>query len=146
MSLGLQLEKYRTGAGLTFAELADLSGVEIGTINALEKRKSKRSEHGPALARALGLSIEQLLDTDTDYSARIKAHLTKRYAPPQAVEGLKAFDRLAAPWATSSPWPFASITPERFQNSLNHDDVHRIEAYIQAIIDMRESDGKKNVS
>ncbi len=48
--------------GWTLEELSDASGVDVGTIGALEVRDSKRSEKFPAIAKALGLTLEQLAD------------------------------------------------------------------------------------
>lgn len=60
MTLGSNIKHHRTHLGLTLAQLSELSGVEVGTISALENRNSKRSEHASAIARALGLTVEEL--------------------------------------------------------------------------------------
>lgn len=53
---------WRNFYSWTLDELAGRSGVERGTIGAMEMRDSKRSEHGPSLAKAFGIAYEQLLD------------------------------------------------------------------------------------
>lgn len=145
MTLGTQVQKYRLAAGLSYPALPELSGVEVGTLNALEKRKSKRSEHGPAIARAMGLTLEQLLDADHDHTSHIKAHLVKRYPSGPHSKPLTATESTAAPWG-SPPWPFAAIAPERFRATLDPDDVIRIETYILAIIETREAEALKNAA
>lgn len=67
MALGNQIRHYRTSLRLTLEELADKSGVEVGTISALENRDSQRSAFTADIARALGLTIEQLLDESRDW-------------------------------------------------------------------------------
>jgi phage repressor protein C with HTH and peptisase S24 domain/transcriptional regulator with XRE-family HTH domain len=74
MGLGKQIEHYRKKAGLTYEELEEWSGVASGTINALEKRDSSRSEKFPALARAFGLTVEQLADTSKSHPISLQRH------------------------------------------------------------------------
>lgn len=62
MGMGKQVRKYRVDAGLTLAELSELSTVDVGTISALEQRDSERSRFFPLIARALGLTVEQLMN------------------------------------------------------------------------------------
>lgn len=66
-SLGDRIRHYRLGLGLTLEVLSDRSGVEVGTINALEKRGSTRSKYAKQIAEGLGLTLDQLLDESTDY-------------------------------------------------------------------------------
>ena len=61
MSLGQNLRRLRAQRELTLAKLAELSGVEVGTINALENRNSVRSQYAPALAKALQVSLDELV-------------------------------------------------------------------------------------
>jgi hypothetical protein len=68
MSLGFQIKKYRNALGLTLDQLAELSNVPPGTISALTVRNSVKSTYAPALAKGgFGLSLEQLLDAQTDW-------------------------------------------------------------------------------
>jgi transcriptional regulator with XRE-family HTH domain len=67
MGLGKQIARYRGKAGWTLEMLEERSGVAAGTIHALEKRDSSRSEKFPAIARAFGLTVEQLGDETYDY-------------------------------------------------------------------------------
>lgn len=63
MALGKNIKALREARGLTLEQLESLSGVDLGTISALEVRDSKRSLYAPALARALGVALEDLLAT-----------------------------------------------------------------------------------
>lgn len=76
MSLGLQIKKYRKALGLTLDQLAELSSVPPGTISALTVRSSVKSTYAPDLANSgFGLSLEQLLDTQTDWLAKCFDHV-----------------------------------------------------------------------
>lgn len=66
MNLGEKIKHYREGRGWTLDHLSELSGVEKGTISALEVRKSSRSIFASKLAAAFGLTLDQLL-SDIDY-------------------------------------------------------------------------------
>ncbi|MCU0967062.1 MAG: helix-turn-helix transcriptional regulator [Burkholderiaceae bacterium] len=67
MSLGHRIRYYRNKKQWTLEALAEKSDVEVGTINALENRGSERSKFAPAIARAFGLTLEQLLDETRDW-------------------------------------------------------------------------------
>lgn len=60
MATGKQIEKHRKFRGWTFEDLSDRSGVDVGTINALEKRDSSRSKYFGPIAKAFGLTVEGL--------------------------------------------------------------------------------------
>jgi transcriptional regulator with XRE-family HTH domain len=67
MALGKQIRHYRLARGLTLEVLAEKAEVEVGTISALENRDSRRSMYAAAIAKALGLTVEQLLDDTRDW-------------------------------------------------------------------------------
>lgn len=67
MSLGKQVKKYREQLGWTLEELESRSGVGRGTISALENRNSKKSGYAGDLAKAFGLTIEQLADESKNW-------------------------------------------------------------------------------
>lgn len=147
MSLGSQVEKYRNQVlKLKFSQLSDLSGVDVGTINAMEKRDSNRADirAAIAIAGALGLSLEELADEQADHSDKVKAHMARVWAKEPARPPLVAAESVVTPWS-SSYWPFASISPERFRSVLYPEDIERIETYARAIIDTREAEALKNV-
>ena len=145
MALGAQIKKYRLFHGWTLEELSERSGVDVGTINALEVRNSKRSEKAIAIASALGLSVEQLLDEAADWrsaaaaliaSAGAAYHEAVAQSPPLPASG--ALIRL--PY-----WPF-SMTPERFRSLLNGSDIKSVDDFIRGIMAARKNDRRKRVS
>lgn len=66
MALGNRIRYYREKAGLTLEQLSERSGVEVGTISALENRDSSRSKFATPIARGLGMSLEMLEDESRD--------------------------------------------------------------------------------
>src|SRR5690606_19344030 len=62
MALGKNIRMLRELRGYTLERLSELSGVDVGTISALEVRDSARSKYAPAIARALNVSLEELMD------------------------------------------------------------------------------------
>lgn len=111
MALGKQIRKYRQHFGWTLEELSQRSQIDVGTISALENRDSTRSQYAPAIARAFGLSVEQLLD--------------ESQAPTQSVFTTTLFAREPAAHYGPTPaippalaWPFRDITPAQFENVL----------------------------
>lgn len=109
MALGKQIRYHREQQGLTLEQLSERSGVDVGTISALEVRESKRSQYATRLASALGLSLEELID---GLPARIGDDATPR--------------QLAKPRG----WPFDRITPEAWKK-LSDDVRTDIEDYIE---------------
>lgn len=88
MTLGEKIKRYRDELGLTLDQLSEMSGVDRGTINALEIRKSNQSKYAPALAAAFGLTMDQLW-SDTDYLPDLQAGLRPMDAgtAPAAADG-----------------------------------------------------------
>ena len=137
MPLGSQVKKYRNATGCTYADVEAMCGVSTGNINAIEKRNSGRSEHAPALARAFGLSTDELLDEETDYSDRARAAVAQwRITRTHPTSSFKAAEP-ANSWA-GSIWPF-SITRERMNSTLEAGDIKLIDAFIVALIQSRET-------
>jgi phage repressor protein C with HTH and peptisase S24 domain len=66
MGLGRRIRHFREKAQLKLPQLAELSGVDVGTISALELRDSSRSQYFPMLARAFGMTVEELGDESFD--------------------------------------------------------------------------------
>lgn len=142
MPLGKQIKKYRLAHGWTLEELSDRSDVEVGTISALEVRDSKRSEKAPAIAKALGLSLEQLLDESTDWTSvalvrALSADVADREnMPPKVMEPPSKL--LSIPY-----WPF-SFSQEKFRTLLNRKDIKSIDDYISGLLTARENDHRKS--
>jgi len=146
MPLGSQVKKYRHEVlRMKYPELSELSGVETGTLHAIETRDSKRVEIGTAIAiaKAFGLTVEELANEESDYSERVKAHHAVRYSKTTPTVSHLASESTTRQWPTNY-WPFASISPDTFKSALSTDDIERIEAYARAIIDTREADRLKN--
>ncbi|MDB5965110.1 MAG: putative phage repressor [Polaromonas sp.] len=60
MGLGKAIKDIRLKTGLTLQQLEELSGVDAGTIHALEARDSSRSQFFPAIAKAFKMTVEEL--------------------------------------------------------------------------------------
>lgn len=94
MALGNQVKKYRSMLGWTLEELETASGVATGTIHALEARDSLMSKYAQALACALGLTLDQLLDEATTHTPRPPRPPTTPAKPatPTAGETVRNYD------------------------------------------------------
>ncbi|MCS4509160.1 helix-turn-helix domain-containing protein [Xylophilus ampelinus] len=124
MSLGTQIKKYRDLHGWTLEKLSERALVDVGTISALEVRKSKRSEKASAIAKALGLTVEQLLDEESDYSS---------LAATMVVSG-EVKEREAVYRLHNSPWPFKHISNDEW-GTLNDLEKGMVEGYVRRILD-----------
>lgn len=58
--MGERIRQLRTERGWTLERLSEASGVEVGTLSALEVRNSSRSKYAPQIALAFGISVDQL--------------------------------------------------------------------------------------
>ncbi len=67
MATGRQIKKYRTERGWTLDELSEKSGVERGTIFALESRDSEKSSFFGQIAAAFGMTVDQLQDSEKNW-------------------------------------------------------------------------------
>lgn len=172
MSLGAQVTKYRKALKLKLDQLAELTDVQPGTISALAVRGSKKSEHGPALAKGLGLSLEQLLDTNTDWLSvsfdYVNEHRPKDWTPTPEVLERVALARKAQTVsepavddikqrAASRPamvWPFKLVTYARIDRVRKHfqgrgmpDAINEIDRHLDVLVTRWEnemSQGKKH--
>jgi len=69
MGIGKNIRYHRdTRLGWTLEQLSVASGVDVGTISALELRDSKRSMYFAPIAKAMGLTIDQLQADPTDWT------------------------------------------------------------------------------
>lgn len=71
MKLGEKIRHYREGLGMTLDDLAERSGVDRGTISALENRKSERSKYAASIAAGFGVTLDQLIGK-TDFLPSLK--------------------------------------------------------------------------
>ncbi len=83
MALGARIRYYRNKAGLTLDQLSELSGVEMGTISALEVRDSTRSAYARKIASALGLTVDELEDESADHDVGPAKTAPLRAAEPE---------------------------------------------------------------
>lgn len=154
MSLGSQVKKYRLHLKWSQEKLAELSGAEIGTISALEVRESQTSRKLQDLAKAFGLTIEQLLDESTDWSRLVEtrnADVLRNQPPipapvdpvplPAAGPG-RVVTHIAAA-SRAAYWPF-SITAKEFRQTLSEDDIRCADAYIRGLFDARRASQRKS--
>ena len=126
MGLGTQIRKYRLQVGWTLERLSEASGVEIGTINALEKRDSNRSKYLPALAKALGLSMEQLADESHSYDLMVRTS-----------DGSTSVIELKEPSGRPYGWPFKEVSPQQWR-LLSDDEQQHLERTALMLIKARE--------
>jgi transcriptional regulator with XRE-family HTH domain len=120
MSTGNQIRKYRTMLGWTLKQLSDRSGVDVGTISALELRSSSRSKYLGPIAAALGLSIEQLQDVNQEYMPSPRPLLAKD------TEGAYRIKPLAS-------WPFTQIESSDWE-SLSAHQKSQVEIFIRGML------------
>lgn len=100
MSLGSEIRKQRTLRQWTLEDLSERSGVEVGTISALEIRDSTRSKFAVAIARAFGISLDQLLNPSPD-TGTVQERQTGETSPTDVV------------------WPFIRVTYRRYKHLID---------------------------
>jgi transcriptional regulator with XRE-family HTH domain len=122
MKKGNNIRKLREQAGLNQRQLSELSGVEVGTISALEIRGSSRSEFFGPIAFALGTTIEDLV---SDSGANIA---TKKLAAEQ-IGGYSQ--------NIKGRWPFRTVAAEEWI-VLSLDSKNLAESYIRGLIDAQK--------
>jgi transcriptional regulator with XRE-family HTH domain len=119
MALGERIRFYRHFLAWTLEDLSVKSQVDVGTISALEARKSKVSKYAPQIASAFGLTLDQLLDEEHNWLEKT----AKKPLPTQATP---------LPTRSSATWPFAAIDPRKI-NRLSRDDLLRLEGAMLSI-------------
>lgn len=120
MALGSRIRFYRQKLHWTLEQLSELSGVEVGTISALEKRDSKRSEFGGRIAKAFGMTLDELLDESRDHMDANRRHLLLTAREPEVN------------YAVGPRWPFDNIDARKIQ-SLPRDDLLRLEGALLSV-------------
>lgn len=136
MALGKQIKHYRTKAGLTLEDLEDLSGVDKGTLSALEVRDSKRSQYTSQIAAAFGLTSDQLCDESEDYALRLgqrpSEYLTPQTPPSATGPESPAGAPIPIKSRASVSWPFD--TPLAQVLALSERDLGRIDGFMLALV------------
>ena len=67
MAIGKQLRYYRTKLGYTLQQVSEGTGVEVGTLSAIENRNSTRSNFVGLISRFFDLTVEQFTDEENDW-------------------------------------------------------------------------------
>ena len=95
----------REALGWTLDELSTRSGVDIGTISALEVRGSQRSKYAPAIAKALGRTLEELTSPPENACAPIAP------CEPVNIERAETLGRIPlVSWVRAGDWCEAHAT------------------------------------
>lgn len=131
MALGKQVKRYRERLNLTLEALSDRSGVDIGTISALENRDSRRSEKSSALARGLGLTLDQLLDESRDWSDQ--SGQAAGVGEPVKVQEPAAQYR--------QEWPFDDVTKTQW-NALDDKERGLVEGFLLGLLKAKRVERK----
>jgi len=130
MALGKQIKQYREKLGWTLQQLSEASDVDVGTIFALEKRDSTRSKFFIPLAKAFGLTLEELSDESTVHDVvNLQVQLASKAA---------TISESAAPWT----WPFKTVTPRQYE-LLDDADREQIEKHVMLYVMAREDPAKQ---
>ena len=95
MAIGKNIRYHRERLNKTLEYVSERSGVDIGTISALENRDSSRSKFFPAIAKGLGMTFDELVMEpeewltykNTNSAGELKAaEPIKRSGPAEMVE------------------------------------------------------------
>lgn len=81
---------------MTLEQLSDASGVDVGTISALENRNSAKTKYAVAIAEAMGVTVEQLENRPPELLAQLQSTQKEEPAekPPGHTHNRKLVDRL----------------------------------------------------
>lgn len=86
MALGKNVKRLREAKGMDQTTLSRLSGVPVGSISALEVRDSVRSQFAAQLAKALGVTTDELTEDGAAMSSTAVSRQLAAYgAQPVAV-------------------------------------------------------------
>ncbi|KAB2900378.1 MAG: helix-turn-helix transcriptional regulator [Burkholderiaceae bacterium] len=164
MSLGEQIKKYRLALELNLDHLAELTDVSPGTLSALAVRGSDRSKYAAPIAKGLGLTLEELLDSSADHLAKsfdhIDDHRPRGWSPSPELVMKVAANRRAMVAMDPSPiggrpharhkeivWPFTIVTYSRIDKIRRHYSVRgmppamaEIDRYLDALVTRWENE------
>jgi DNA-binding XRE family transcriptional regulator len=134
MALGKQIRHYREKAGLRLEDLEQASGVDAGTINALENRDSVRSKYTGKIASAFGLTVEQLEDDQADYPLQLR----QTQADSRGALCLVTADNNINGALVSQAWPFPDVPLDKLLR-LSERELGRIEGMMISVIQNAEN-------
>lgn len=116
-NLGETIVKARSAKGWSQEDLAKRAGVSQGTIGHLESGRNTTSRKLPDIARALGLTVEELL------------------------AGKTPAERTASAQQNTPPWPFK--VPIHRVLALPANKLEKIEGFMLGILDEYETSSAK---
>lgn len=99
---GQRIKDLRIAKGFTLEKLSEISGVDIGTISALEVRNSSRSKYFSQLADALSVSLDELVNgksveapDSTNAALKKKLKDWRMHASPRSIQVIDQLTLLA---------------------------------------------------
>ena len=131
MAIGKQVKHYREKLKWGQKELSEAAEVDVGTISALEVRDSKSSKYFLPIARAFGLTLEQLANESVDWPIDRMRQGVIDLAHHAAKEASPLYG-----------WPFESVTTEQY-NALTTAQRQTIETMILTILHASNSQEKQ---
>lgn len=94
MALGKNIRKMRLARGWDLPTLSEKSGVDVGTISALEVRDSKRSQYLPNFTRAFDCTLRELLEGEDAPAVAERPPIGGPELSPEAIEVARAWMKL----------------------------------------------------
>lgn len=94
MGVGKNIRAMRLARKWDLATLSEKSGVDVGTISALEQRDSKRSQYLANFCQAFGVTLRQLMEGEDAPPKAEKPSATDNGLSAEAVEVARAWMRL----------------------------------------------------
>jgi len=125
MKMGELVRYLRSERGWTLEELSQRSGVEPGTIHALEKRASSRSQYIGQLAKAFGLDPAELMQG-------LEPHELAHIKPQPTPDDHHVAENRPA------PWPFRSISAYEWR-CLSSEQQAEVEGFVRGLLSGRRA-------
>ena len=94
MGLGKNIRAMRLARKWDLATLSEKSGVDVGTISALEQRDSRRSQYLANFCQAFGVTLRQLMEGEDTPATAEKPQAAGAGLSAEAVEVARAWMRL----------------------------------------------------
>src|SRR3954470_17820223 len=90
VTLGQRIARLRLAGGMTQPDLAEKAGVPLFSLRSWEQDyRRPRADAAVRVARALGVTVEELMSVKTDRPARAAVREPVALREPAAVRGLK---------------------------------------------------------
>lgn len=94
MGVGKNIRAMRLSRGWDLATLSEKSGVDVGTISALEQRDSKRTQYLANFCQAFNVTLRQLMEGEDAPQKAEKPNASDNGLTAEAVEVARAWMRL----------------------------------------------------